>query len=362
MKEQDLQYIRMEVEAFYPGNFRGTEYTLTQLDLCARTYNEQVKNGFNYAPVVLGHPDIDHPRYGIIEKAYIKNGGLWLRVRINPSLARWIKEGYFRERSISFWVTPAASDDPNNLYLEIKHLGFLGAVHPELGQLKEDGLPIDPALIAKIDNNREVLSYSIHNNNVSEFITMDEQAIRDLFNTMFQENIGPIADSINQLRESIVKIEDKLNGGTGEGDVLEGEPAATVDDNAATTQHSSEFNKVTQSLNALRNDYARQGFMNFMNSPEIRVKMNKRQRELWIQQFNDLAKTSRAFAVGSDDSIEESESVKNLKNLISSLPDVVPLGRNVYNNSKASSEYDYDRKDVKTAVKEERESIEQHWK
>jgi len=121
------------VQAFKSGTHTdsaGATKTWTDADVekIAASYNKSVATdnpARRIAPVVLGHPTMDAPAYGWIEKAKAMGGKLMLKLtELQPQFVSMLKQGMYKTRSISLY--------PDN---NIRHLGFLGAAQPAVAGL-----------------------------------------------------------------------------------------------------------------------------------------------------------------------------------------------------------------------------------
>lgn len=89
------------------------------------------------APLVVGHPKLDAPAYGWVDKLAVEDGQLVAYPKqVDPQFADLVEHGRFKTRSAAFFHP----DDPRNptpgtYYL--KHVGFLGAVPPAVKGLRQ---------------------------------------------------------------------------------------------------------------------------------------------------------------------------------------------------------------------------------
>lgn len=113
-------------EIFRAGDY-GDKGKYTEADLDAMVANF---NSSDQAPIVLGHPQTDSPAWGWI--AELKRSGSILLGKIgelHKDFAEAVAEGKFRNRSVRIAKTAAGP--------KILHLGFLGAVLPQVEGLKQ---------------------------------------------------------------------------------------------------------------------------------------------------------------------------------------------------------------------------------
>ncbi len=100
------------------------DWTEADLNTIAARYNEQKEHE---APLVIGHPETNHPAYGWVESLKVEGGKLLAKAaQIVPEFAEAIKNGLFKKRSISLYQD-----------LLLRHVGFLGAVPPAVKGLKD---------------------------------------------------------------------------------------------------------------------------------------------------------------------------------------------------------------------------------
>lgn len=79
------------------------------------------------APIVLGHPQDNHPAWGWVKTCRADGDNLYCDMDITPELKKLMDEGRFRERSVAFYN----SEPP-----QLRHIGFLGAVPPRIKGLE----------------------------------------------------------------------------------------------------------------------------------------------------------------------------------------------------------------------------------
>lgn len=91
------------------------------------------------APLVVGHPKLDAPAYGWVEKLQFSNGFLEaIPHQIDTAFAEMVNAGRFKKISASFY-TPQnpANPTPGSFYL--RHVGFLGAQPPAIKGMRDAG-------------------------------------------------------------------------------------------------------------------------------------------------------------------------------------------------------------------------------
>jgi hypothetical protein len=136
--------VRTRVHALKPGTFPAAPLPLTvtaaDLSALAAAYDPARYR----APVVIGHPEDDHPAWGWVSEASTDDTGLWLTVDLLPEMAELIRDRRYGQVSVALW-TPEAPGNPAPGAYALKHLGFLGAVPPAVKGLAPVRLSEDPA-------------------------------------------------------------------------------------------------------------------------------------------------------------------------------------------------------------------------
>lgn len=89
------------------------------------------------APLVVGHPKLDAPAYGWVERLTVEDGQLVaVPKQVDPAFAEMVEAGRFKSRSAKFFhPDDPANPTPGQYYL--KHIGFLGAQPPAVKGLRQ---------------------------------------------------------------------------------------------------------------------------------------------------------------------------------------------------------------------------------
>lgn len=121
------------IRIFKPGSFTsvdGSRHSFSRDDLvqAAAAYDP----AGDPAPLVIGHPAIDHPAYGWATGLRLEGDELIADVdQVEPGFAETVNAGRYRKVSASFYPpTHHGNPKPGSWYL--KHIGFLGAAAPAL--------------------------------------------------------------------------------------------------------------------------------------------------------------------------------------------------------------------------------------
>jgi len=116
------------IEIFRAGDYgEKGKYSESDLDQIVADY-DPIKHE---APVVVGHPQNNVPAYGWVESLKRVGSTLLARFRqVAPAFAALVKEGRFKKRSVSLVRNPEGK-------LELRHVGFLGAMPPEVKGLAD---------------------------------------------------------------------------------------------------------------------------------------------------------------------------------------------------------------------------------
>lgn len=97
-------------------------YTAEDIDKSCQMYNEQNKEEYHEAPIVVGHPKTNAPAFGWIKRFYRQGDYMYAEPKeVNEDFEEAVKKGLYKKRSISFY--------PSGLP---RHVGFLGAQPPSI--------------------------------------------------------------------------------------------------------------------------------------------------------------------------------------------------------------------------------------
>jgi hypothetical protein len=131
----------MWIEVFKTGthtDMSGNSSTFNEenLDEIVDAYNQSYQERVNDAPVVVGHPKHNHPRYGSVEKLKRVGAKIVAKVgKLNPTFATWLKNGTYNRVSSSLFK-PNSPANPTKGKWNFRHLGFLGGAAPAIPGLK----------------------------------------------------------------------------------------------------------------------------------------------------------------------------------------------------------------------------------
>lgn len=126
---------------FKAGVHKGIEWSEERVNKIASIFNKQIKS----APLVINHPQDDKPKYGEVERLFVKNGVLFAECTIEDSLKSLIQKGQINGISSAFYLPHNEINPFRGISDYLRHVGFLVGQNPAV-----KGLP-DP---------RESLLYS----------------------------------------------------------------------------------------------------------------------------------------------------------------------------------------------------------
>lgn len=125
------------LQIFKPGRhtaMSGVQFAFTEHDLAAtaRAYDPTL----HQAPLVVGHPQHDHPAYGWVKGVQFSDGGLEATPEdVDPAFAEMVAAKAFKHMSASFYAPDAPGNPVPGVYY-LRHVGFLGAVPPAVKGLR----------------------------------------------------------------------------------------------------------------------------------------------------------------------------------------------------------------------------------
>ncbi|MDZ7870775.1 MAG: hypothetical protein U5L02_16515 [Rheinheimera sp.] len=103
------------------------------------------------APLVVGHPTLNDPAYGWVNKLEIKDGLITAEPKdVEAQFAALVNEGRFSKMSAS-WFPPGHSANPKPEGWYLRHVGFLGAAAPALPGLKPASFASDDKDVVTFD-------------------------------------------------------------------------------------------------------------------------------------------------------------------------------------------------------------------
>ena len=115
-----------------PMNGDAISFSAADLEATARAYNPSLHE----APLVVGHPAIDAPAYGWVERVGARDGVLVATpAKVDPAFAEILQAGRYQKVSASFF-RPDSKANPTPGVWALRHVGFLGAAAPAVKGLK----------------------------------------------------------------------------------------------------------------------------------------------------------------------------------------------------------------------------------
>lgn len=126
------------IEIFKAGERKsasGKTFNITKADLQVVVDNYNAE--FHEAPMVVGHPKMDAPAYGWIERLELDGDTLKAKPKeVDAEFAELVRTGKFKKISAAFYLPQSESNPkPEGYYL--RHVGFLGAMAPAVKGLKD---------------------------------------------------------------------------------------------------------------------------------------------------------------------------------------------------------------------------------
>ena len=115
-----------------PMNGRSKNFPVSMLHEVADNYDREKHN----APIVVGHPKMDAPAYGWVERLYVENDTLKADIdQVDEAFVEMVKQGRYKKISASFFGRNSPDNPIAGKYM-LKHVGFLGAAAPAVKGLK----------------------------------------------------------------------------------------------------------------------------------------------------------------------------------------------------------------------------------
>lgn len=286
------------IELFRAGDY-GNKGAYTESDIDKMVANYDAKE--HEAPVVMGHPETNAPAYGWVESLKrVGNLLLGKLKQVQPAFEDMVRQGLFKKRSISFYVTPNGP--------ALRHVGFLGAMPPEVKGLADVKLAsFSAGAFQTIDLKED----DVDAEQISKSIT---QSLKEFFTELFKgkkvedlseaERTKAITDAVkaavDPLQQKFTEMENKINA-------------------EKTARETAAAASATQSQAA------------FAEKQMQRVKDAKR----WIpafdkmglpQIFAEIAKTAAKISFGEGDKKTEKPAAEAFADFMIGLGEIVPIG------------------------------------
>ncbi len=163
------------IQIFKPGKhvaMSGKSFAFSESDLAATVAAYDPAK--HEAPLVIGHPKHDKPRFGGVGALSYAEGIMDAEPKdVLPEFAEWVDKKMFTSVSASFYAPDAPNNPVPGVYY-LRHVGFLGAQPPAVKGLNQHGL-----------------SFSADEQGVIEFSDgYDDMAIAKLFRRLREWIIG----------------------------------------------------------------------------------------------------------------------------------------------------------------------------
>lgn len=153
------------LHVFRPGwhtamSGQSIEFSESALAGCAAAYDPALWR----APLVVGHPKINAPAYGWVDRLEFSAVGLEATpADVEPAFAELVNAKRYANISASFWSPEAPGNPvPGSYYL--RHVGFLGAQPPALKGLREPEFAADEAGVVSFSEWDDVTSAGLWRN------------------------------------------------------------------------------------------------------------------------------------------------------------------------------------------------------
>jgi hypothetical protein len=288
------------IELFRAGDYgeKGS-YGLSDIDKMIANYDPAKHE----APAVIGHPEHNAPAYGWVESLKRVGNVLMGKLKqVQPAFEEMVRQGLFKKRSISFYTTP---NGPS-----LRHVGFLGAMLPEVKGLQDVKLAdftLNPGQFRTID----YLEESMDSDQISRSIT---QSLKEFFTEMFK---GKKIESLNE-GDQAKAIETAV-------------AAAMKPLQDGYTKLQKEFDDQKKELETAKASASTGSQAAFAEKQIARVKDKKR----WLpafdkmglpQLFTELAKSETKISFGEGDKKTEKQAAESLADFIIGLGEIVPMG------------------------------------
>jgi hypothetical protein len=284
------------IELFRAGDYGGKgSYTAADIDKMVANYDPAKHE----APLVIGHPEHDAPAFGWLDKlARIGNTLMGTFKQVQPAFEEMFQKGLFKKRSISFYRT---DNGPS-----LRHVGFLGAVPPEVKGLADVKL--------SAGGDATTIEFKEEEMDAEQIGKSVTQSLKEFFTELFKG-------------KKVVELNDGDQAKAIEAAIK----AATAPMEAKFTELETQLKAANTKLAANDAAAATQGQVTLAETQIARVKTARR----WVpafdkmglpQIFAELAKSAAKVSFGEGDKKTEKPAVEAFADFMIGLKEIVPSG------------------------------------
>jgi len=279
------------MEAFAAGDYGDKgKFTAADLQAIASSYDPKLHD----APVVIGHPELNAPAFGWVESLKAEGGMLFAKLRqVQPEFEDLVKRGMFKKRSVALYPKFGAVGTP---YL--RHIGFLGAMPPEVKGLADVQFAAQPEFREIEFNEKET--------------EMDQKTLMDSLREFFGGE-KPKLFTEAQLSERVTTaVKEATTPLTAKIATFEQAEAARITAAAAATERAKTFGeRATAAVQKLKD--ARKWIPAYekMGLPRI---------------FSELAKAETVITFGEGDKKKEKPMLEVFAEFVGGIRQIVPEG------------------------------------
>lgn len=285
------------IEVFRAGDYGDKgKYDASYLDTLVANYNPAKHE----APVVLGHPEHNAPAFGWVDGLKREGNVLFAKLKqVSPQLDQLVESGAFKKRSIMLYRDPPM----------LRHLGFLGAMPPEVKGLA------DLKLCEFRDGNREHQAIDFNQESDMEKDEL-KKSIGDSLKEFFASFRPEKTESKSFSEEDVKRISaEAVKTGTKE-----------ISDNLTkvTTEFTEFKNKVTETEKTTK-----------LSGRAGELVSGLKEAKKWIpafdkmgvsQIFTELVKSESKISFGEGDKKIEKPVADVFSDFLKNLPELVPGG------------------------------------
>ncbi len=165
-------YLLEAVPIFKAGEWKGTKYTIQDLDEIVRNTNALIKSKLHEPPVKLGHDEHQEillnksglPSFGWVKKLYRIGDEIFADIEVPEELKEWVEKRFYDKISAEIYLEYQHPETKENIGKVLRAVAFLGADLPAvkgLGSIafhSEDKKSKKQAIIIEDKNLMEVKS------------------------------------------------------------------------------------------------------------------------------------------------------------------------------------------------------------
>lgn len=132
------KYYLEAVPIFKTGKWKGTEYTIEDLDEIVRNTNALIRAGLHEPPIKLGHDENQEyllnksglPSFGFVKRLYRVGNEIFADIEVPQEMVEWLEKRYYDKVSAEIYLDYEHPETGEKIGKVLRAIAFLGADLP----------------------------------------------------------------------------------------------------------------------------------------------------------------------------------------------------------------------------------------